>query len=343
MDSSSVGHSGSLVLEARLVACASNQLGVFTVQQAAEAGVSANALYFRKQSGLIVPLQWGVYRLAAVEESAHQHALAACLAVPSASIGGTSAAAIHGLPARPRWEDSPPTLIVPHETSLRISGMNLRRTRHPFLTEPWHTVRVTQVSSTLISLAGMIPRAELARCIDHAIAHRLVSVARLLEEVESRPTARFTGRAALLEEIHARVDQQPVHRSKYEQRVARWIRQSSLPKPRTNYAVPIVGRGTVVEVDVAWPDSRVALEISPFFTHGSERTQRRDMQRRVFLQESRWSLVEATDEHLESARAFAPILESVALLLRLGVVSQATPTKPHPFSRESRSNVPFNG
>lgn len=80
MDSSSVGHSGSLVLEARLVACASNQLGVFTVQQAAEAGVSANALYFRKQSGLIVPLQWGVYRLAAVEESAHQHALAACLA-----------------------------------------------------------------------------------------------------------------------------------------------------------------------------------------------------------------------------------------------------------------------
>ena len=309
-----------LGLQERLIACAANQLGLFTVQQAAEAGVSGNALHWRKHAGLIVPVYPGVYRLTGVNESPRQRTLAACLSVPVAVVGGVSAAMVQGLPVGCANEGRP-TLIVPHQTSLRRSGIDLHRTRSPFLTQPWHTVRITQVSSTLISLAGVLTRPELARCLDHAVAHRLVSVTRLLNEVASRPSARFVGRADLLAEIHARAGERVIHRSKYEQRVDRWLRQTGLPKPKTNYKVSIIGRDALVEVDFAWPEFRVALEVSPFFTHGSAATQRRDMQRRQWLQESRWTLVEASDDHLVNRGSFLPVIGSLALVLGLGANS----------------------
>ncbi len=306
--------SSTLGLEGRLIACASGQLGVFTVQQAAEVGLSENALHWRKRAGLIVPIFPGVYRLAAVEESREQQMLAGCLAVRNSVVGGVSAALLHGLPVGFAYAGKP-TLIVPNQTTVRLSGVDVHRTRHPYRTQPWLTVRMTQVSSTLISLASVLSQTDLARCLDYAIAQGSVSVARVLREAEARPVSRFVGRAPLFAELHAWVGQQIVHRSRYEQKVDRWIRESSLPHSTPNFKVQILGRNTSVEVDRAWPAARVALEISPFFTHGSASTQRRDMQRRVWLQESRWRIVEATDEHLINRQSFAPVIESLERLM----------------------------
>ncbi len=74
-----------------------------------------------------------------------------------------------------------------------------------------------------------------------------------------------------------------------------------------------------VEVDFGWPEFRIALEISPFFTHGSEHTQRRDAQRRRILQKAGWWVIEATDEQLLCASSFAPIIvDLLALMRRVG-------------------------
>ncbi len=81
-----------------------------------------------------------------------------------------------------------------------------------------------------------------------------------------------------------------------------------------DHDVPVVD-GTN-ECDVAWVPHRVDLEISPFHTHGSERSQARDAQRRRLLAEVGWRVIEATDEHLVSRTAFEPIITS---LRRLGV------------------------
>ncbi len=316
-----VRRTGPLDLEARLIRRTEGQLGVFTTKQAGDLGLTHDALYQRKRAGVIVPMFPGVYRIAAVEESREQLTLAACLSVPNAVVGGVSAALLQGLPAGVAYNGRP-TLIIPHDMRAPgRSGIEVRRTRHPYRTHPWRTARITQVSSTLITLAGSLSRDQLARCLDHAIAHRLVSMERLLKEAESRPTSRFVGRADLLAEVHARIDQPIIHRSSYEQLVNRWIRESSLPRPRTNFKVPIIGRNTFVEVDFGWPEDCVALEVSPFFTHGSAATQRRDMQRRVWLQEMRWRIVEATDEHLIDRQSFAPVIESLERLLGVGAFS----------------------
>ena len=69
-----------------------------------------------------------------------------------------------------------------------------------------------------------------------------------------------------------------------------------------------------LEVDFAWLHSYVSLEISPFFTHGSEHKQRRDIERRRLLAPTKWTVIEATDADLQSPAAFAPIIQ---LLKRL--------------------------
>ena len=59
-------------------------------------------------------------------------------------------------------------------------------------------------------------------------------------------------------------------------------------------------------------DAAVALEVSPFFTHGSRAAQERDAERRRLLAAQRWLTVEATDPDLVSA-ADASIAASAAL------------------------------
>jgi very-short-patch-repair endonuclease len=103
------------------------------------------------------------------------------------------------------------------------------------------------------------------------------------------------------------------HRSRLEQTVARWLDDDGLRGWRRNYRVP-TGCGTV-EVDFGWPEHKVALEVSPFFTHGSRVNQERDAERRQLLVVAGWRVVEATDPDLEHHGAFAGVAASLAALL----------------------------
>lgn len=78
---------------------------------------------------------------------------------------------------------------------------------------------------------------------------------------------------------------------------------------RANYRVQTsVGE---VEVDFAWSSVKVALEISPFFTHGSQEKQRRDLNRRRALTEAGWRIIEATDEHFCDQVSFLQIIAAL--------------------------------
>lgn len=89
-----------------------------------------------------------------------------------------------------------------------------------------------------------------------------------------------------------------------------WLLNAGLPKPHSNLVV------NGIEVDFAWPRFKIGLEVSPFFTHGSEVTQQRDAERRRILQTAGWRVIEATDTHLAGEAAFAPIVADLRSLLR---------------------------
>ena len=310
--------SAALRLERALIVCADDQFGVFTTAQALAAGVSHNALTERMNAGLISRVHQGVYRSNAVAPSRLQDLLAAGMAVPGSALCGTSAGQIHELPIGSGFSAAAPSLLVRYGRSHGYRGITVRRTRRTIVTQPWHGSSVTTASATLVDLVGLLRPDVFRRCLDHAIANRLVSVPRMLADVGDLTSSRLKGRALLIRELETRSNWGPsgsvVHRSRVEQNVARWLRASALPPALSNYAVA-VHNGRPIEVDFAWPAAKVALEISPFFTHGSAATQLRDMERRRTLVESNWRIVEASDVHLADALRFGPILSTLAVLI----------------------------
>ncbi len=290
---------------------AAAQLGLITVTQAAAGGVNKWALERRREAGLLAPVLADVMRLTALPATQEQRILAAGLAVPGAAIAGPSAAFVHQLPVRRRA--APPVVSVAASRSARTAGVATVRQTIEFPSQPWHTGRVATPAATLLLLPRFVDSSVLERCLDHCLAHRLTTVAEVRRLIDKVPPRAVVGRPLLLDMLA----QRPTgigHRSGMEQHVARWLHDAGLRGWRRNYRAD-VGLGRTVEVDFAWPEARAALEVSPFFTHGSKATQERDAERRRLLVVAGWRMVEATDSDLDCQQAFASTTASLRTLL----------------------------
>ena len=301
----------TIQIDRSLLKLASDQLGIVTRSQALVAGVTDRSLTRRVQSGLIERVHVGVFRTVGFEPTFAQKCLSGCLAVHGAVLTGRSAAVMHAFPVgRP---PSKPEIELPHESNYRGQGVTVRRTRLPGESEPWFTSRIATPSATLVALTPLLERPQLARCIDFAVAHRLIAVQRLLADVRTKPASRFQGRDILLDELLKRSDGRVLHRSHTERKVFDWCRRSGLSRPKPNRLVETsIGK---LEVDFAWPAEKVILEVSPFHTHGSERAQARDVERRRALVAAGWRIVEANDADLDSYSAFGRTAAVLAAVL----------------------------
>lgn len=304
------GGMGSFEIDNAIRRIAARQIGLVTRQQLEAAGVHRSAIDRRRSVGLLVPVLPSVMRLADAPVTALQMSLAAGLAVPSSVVIGPSAALVDGLPIKAPRE---PTVMVGDANSARRSGLLIVRAANALPGRWWSGARVTTTTATIVTLPRFVSGAVLEECLDHAITHRLTTAARVRALVEGLPARSVPGRADLLALLEERTEGRG-HRSKVERRIGRWLRDTGMGGWIANHDVPVIG-GTL-ECDLAWVAHKVDLEISPFHTHGSERSQARDAERRRALTEVGWRVIEATDQHLESRRGFQPIIES---LRRLGV------------------------
>ncbi len=252
---------------------AETQLGLVTAAQAARAGIAAQRLAHRRSVGMLVSVFPGVMRLGGLEPPPLQRLFAAALAVPGSCVAGPSAASIHGLPVPSPRTGEPVVLSVERPTVVRISGIRAVRlgTQLPgrCFTPPGSRlgVQVATPSATLVLLARFVTAATLERCLDHCLVNRLVTVATVRKLIESVPGQAVGGRRLLLDLLDDRATGSG-HRSKIEQRVARWLTDAGLRCWRRNFVV-LSPDGQKVEVDFAWPECKIALEVSPFFTHGA--------------------------------------------------------------------------
>lgn len=298
-------------IDAILQRLARPQLGLVSVAQAAAAGVDKRALDRRRRSGALEPVFAEVMRLASAPISAHQRVLAAGLAVPGSVIAASSAAVAHDMPIRSGVDE--PIVSVGRSRSARTAGIITLRPSIELPSQRWHTANVATPASTLVLLPRFVDAGTVERCLDHCLAHRLVSVGQVRSLIDRLPPRSVVGRAVLLgllDERSAGIG----HRSGLEQRVRRWLDHAGLRGWSRNLKVP-VAVGPPVEVDFAWPDSKVALEVSPFFTHGSRAKQERDAERRRLLTVEGWRTVEATDPDLIDQGAFGRCAAALRLLL----------------------------
>jgi very-short-patch-repair endonuclease len=305
------GTHSTFEIDASLRRVAQDQLGLITVAQAAKAGVDTFALARRRKVGALVPVFADVMRLGSVEPTPLQPILAASLAVPGSTIAATSAAVVHGMPVQSLGR---PVLTVSPAKSARVKGITAIRTVAPLPNQPWMTTRVATPAATLVLLPRFVSDRMVERCLDHCLANGLTTVEKVSELVEQTPARAVHGRRLLVELLADR-STGIGHRSGLEQRVAPWLDAAGLRGWQRNFDVP-VGEAHTVEVDFGWPELKVALEVSPFFTHGSREKQERDAQRRRLLIEQNWRIVEATDPDLENKQAFARTVSALKTLLR---------------------------
>ncbi len=307
------GDRTSLEIDELLQRMAAEQLGLVTVQQAARAGVDKYALARRRKSGALIPVFSTVMRLVATPANPHQHVLASALAVPGSVIAGPSAALVHQMPL-PGQQRNDPQCVLSVGPDKYVTQPGIRVVRQGVVppSRRWMTTRVSSPEATLLLLPRFADAGLVERCLDDALVRRMATVHSIRKLLETMPITAVTGRKLLLELLDSR-SSGIGHRSGKEQSVGRWFDRAGLRGWQRNYKV-LVGDDEV-EVDFAWEADRVALEVSPFFTHGSRVTQERDAKRRRLLVEHDWRVVEATDRDLENRAAFARSIASLRILL----------------------------
>jgi hypothetical protein len=307
-------HNTPRVVANRLRVIAVDQLQVVDLESLKEFGVHRNAALRRVDSGEWTRMARGVYRVASsgIVASIDQRMMAAVLAVPGSVIIGWFAAHIHGLPVLFDVKRLPVTLALP--VNRRSTVVDVRRSSGPLPSRPWQTGRVATPVLTLVTLAASgASSAQLETVLDAALTRRLVTVKAIEALLDKPGWLRFRGRPKLVALLAARAGGRALFRSRTEAKVQRWIQSSSLPCPVSNLLVPTPYGA--IEVDKAWQSPKVALEISPFWHHGSRVTQERDVDRRQALVTAGWRTVEADDRHLVDRRAFEPIIELLTGLL----------------------------
>ena len=306
---------GTFELDVCLRRIGERQLGLITVDQAAGVGVDRSALARRRTVGALVPVFPRVLRLAVAPATETQRALAAALAVPGSVVAGPSAAIIHGLPLPSSVRSQLANSVVSIGADRVVALQGITAVRHAVVPPSgrWMTTRVATPAATILLLPRFVDGAVVERCLDDALARRLLTASSLVALVESLPTRVVHGRRLLLDLARTRSGGIG-HRSLIEQNVGRWLDAAGLVGWKRNYRVSL-GDGRWIEVDFAWVEARVALEVSPFFTHGSRATQERDAERRRLLVGRRWWTIEATDADLANRHAFTRVVNALGPLV----------------------------
>jgi very-short-patch-repair endonuclease len=234
-------------------------------------GSTRHSIDHQVKRGWLELIHRGVYRVG-VAAAPHQREMAALLACGAGVVLSHQSAAV-------LWELLPPPgAMVPVTVSTtrhlrgRSSGFRVVRTRGLGADEVSHlgSLRLTNVSRTLLDLAGSLSAHDLERAMAQANQQRLLDT-RQLELLLTRYPRR-SGRARIAALLNS-PDGPLLTRSEAEARFLALIRKGGLRLPETN----VVVQG--FEVDVLWRAERLVVEIDGFAFHATRAAFERDRQR----------------------------------------------------------------
>jgi hypothetical protein len=169
-------------------------------------------------------------------------------------------------------------------------------------------IPVTTVARTLLDLAAILNAHELNRALERAEALRLSDSTPLVALIERHHGRRGTAnlRTAIRDGLRPAVT-----KSELERRFLTFLDEGGLPRPRTNVWLDLGGEW--LEVDCAWPEQRVIVELDSRAYHQTTAAFEGDRKRDRKLQAAGWRPIRVTDRALrEDAEALRR--ELVALL-----------------------------
>ena len=284
------------------------QHGVFSLSQALAAGFSRSGVRRRVAAGRWIEVGERSFMVATGVPPTDRQVLVALTLSARAAASGRSAAALYDLLPFP---SVPEVTVVRSRRSLRHDVVHSSRALPDRDLTMVDGIPVTTAVRTVIDVAGQLSALAAEHLVDTAVARGLVSVRRLERRAQELATPRRRGCAVVLRALGEASDLGKV-RSPLEARALRLIVRAGAPPPRVNHRVRC--NGQIREIDLAWPDLRIAVEVDGFGPHRGRRAFDEDRSRQNDLVAAGWTGFRLTWTSLrdDSARALAPIHAEIA-------------------------------
>lgn len=280
---------------------AERQLGLVTRSQLVADGAGPSTICRLVDSGHLVPLATGVFRLGGVPPAWEQDVLAACLAAGPLTVAShRTAAALHDLGVRAgpridllahRWERTHRGPEVAVHEALDLRAEDVTRIG---------PIPVTTPVRTVLDLASCLGAEQLARVADEVVRRdpeAAVVLERRFVETRRRGKRGYARLAVVLQEVLGR----PLATdSRFEDVMVALITARGLPMPVAQHPV-VLGR-TEVHLDLAWPELLLAVECDSLSHHRDVHAFRWDRRRQNLLVLAGWMVLRCSWDDVTSRR-----------------------------------------
>lgn len=283
---------GNAAADRRVVMLAENQGGLVSSEQLVDLGLNRQAIKRRRDSGLLIELLSGVYKLAGTPANwfLFVRATHVWLRERGALSHQTSAALqslVEGTP-RPIEISTTGYLRSPHENICvrRVVDLPSRDLR-------WFDgMRITNPTRTVFDLAGVLDRRRLDLVIDEARRRRLIAERPIRETLERLGRQGRSG-AGLMAKILEEGEevQLPVPGSRFERKFLQFLDAHLFPIPERQYEIFDDQDRFVARVDFAYPHLMIAIECDGKKHHFGTRAWEDDVERRSKLAALGWRVI----------------------------------------------------
>ena len=278
--------------EERVLRRMKRQHGLVTRAQALADGMTKGQIKYRLGPGRWVAEARGVYRHAAVAPTALSRLLAVCLA-HNGLASHRSAAALHRVDG---YTLGRVEIVVPSGRSLTVAGVTVHESNQMSLARPTarRGVPCTGLPRTVLDLAAVVTRKRLDRTIDAVLRDGQLRPSDLYAVLASHARKGRDGCGALRASLDARLGDHPVPLSEWSRMVEDLLRDAGLGQPRLEYRICRANGSLIAQVDLAYPNRRLAIELDSARYHLNRESFVNDPRRRNRLMVAGWNVLTFT-------------------------------------------------
>jgi hypothetical protein len=270
---------------------AERQHGVVARRQLFALGFGRGAIDHRIAAGRLRPLFLGVYAVGHSLLTVRGRWMAAVLACgEGALLSHASAGALWGFATTARSRIDVTAVGRSRSGQTGIALHQVRRL-HAQDRAAVDGIPITSVARTLLDLAEVVSRRRLERAFEDADRRDLLDLTAVLGLLERSPGRR--GHKPLGALLSERYRPLTGTRSGLERQFLRLRREVGLPPPLVNSQV------AGYEVDMAWPDRRLVVELDSYAFHHTRAAFERDRARDAALQLQGYRVLRVTDRQLD--------------------------------------------
>lgn len=268
------------------------QHGLILRSQALDCGMTGAQIDRRLRTGQWERMARCVYRHAATEKTLLSRLLTVCLA-HDALASHRSAAALHGIDG---YSLDRVEVVVAAGRSPAVRGAKLHKSAHMDLARPTarRAIPVTGVGRTVLDVAAVVNRKKLDDTIDAVLRQGMLRLWDLYEVLIAHARRGRNGCAALRIALDARLGDDGVPLSRWSRMVSDLLIGAGLPQPRFEHPIHTANCEFIAQVDLAYPDLKLAIELDSVRWHHNLRNFAHDRQRRNRLLVAGWDVLNFT-------------------------------------------------